>query len=143
MAPVGPGRLARIAGATPASRDRVVDLVRAGSILVVVFGHWLVASVERRHGELVGTNALGPVTGLRPVTWIVQVIALFFLVGGFSNARALAARPGRFLAGRAERLLRPTIVFCAVWLVLAALLTETSVERGLVHDATRIAAQPL
>lgn len=143
------GRLGQIVEGTPASRDRVVDLVRAVSILVVVLGHWLVASVERQGGELVGENALGPVPGLRPVTWVVQVIALFFLVGGFSNARALGSggvrvrAVGRFFASRAERLLRPTVAFTAIWLLLAALLTTTSVDPGLVHDAARIAAQPL
>ena len=37
--------VARLAAETPAERNRVVDALRAGSILVVVFGHWLMAAV--------------------------------------------------------------------------------------------------
>lgn len=144
-----PGRLRRreLAAATPATRDRVVDFVRAMSIGAVVFGHWFVATVARRGGELGGENVLSTLHWLEPATWVVQIIAIFFVVGGFSNERALGGPGhrdyGSFLARRCERLLRPTIVFTAVWLVLAVLLDASSVDPGLVHDAARIAAQPL
>ena len=36
-------RAAELAAATPSSRDRFVDLVRAVSIVAVVLGHWLMA----------------------------------------------------------------------------------------------------
>jgi len=34
-----------VAAATPAHRDRYVDLLRAAAILAVVTGHWLAAAV--------------------------------------------------------------------------------------------------
>ena len=35
----------KVAEATPGDRSRVVDTVRATAILMVVFGHWLAASI--------------------------------------------------------------------------------------------------
>lgn len=124
-----------------------MDFVRATSIAAVVFGHWTIATVARRAGELGGENALSTLRWLGPATWVVQIIAVFFVVGGFSNERALGGAAkldyGAFLARRSERLLRPTIVFTTAWLVLAVLLDALPADPGLVHDAARIAAQPL
>jgi len=135
--------------ATPADRDRVVDFLRAASILAVVLGHWMIATVVEVDGELQGTNALAALDWLRPLTWAFQVMPVFFLVGGFANLRSLHADAeghidaGGFLARRADRLLRPTLVFVGVWLVLAAGLEQRADPSDLVRDITRIAAQPL
>ena len=83
----------RIAEATPKDRNRVVDTVRAGAILVVVFGHWLAASIWLKpDGEIALLNSLEWIPYSSWVTWIVQVMPIFFLVGGYSNGRALASR---------------------------------------------------
>ena len=115
-----------LVAATPEDRDRVVDFLRAASILAVVLGHWMIATVVEVDGERQGTNALSALVWLRPVTWAFQVMPVFFLVGGFANLRSLHADAeghidaGGFLARRADRLLRPTMVFVGVWLLLAA-----------------------
>ena len=49
-----------LAAATPATRNRVVDLLRAAAILVVVLGHWLIAAVTVRYGEPIDLSHLGP-----------------------------------------------------------------------------------
>ncbi len=136
-----------MADATPPERDRTIDFLRAASILAVVCGHWLVATIQRTpHGIEVG-NVLSDVSGLRPVTWVFQVMGVFFLVGGFSTRRAIEGRTafdsGAFFAARAERLLRPTVVFIVAWLGAATVLTAFDVDAALVHDVARIAAQPL
>jgi fucose 4-O-acetylase-like acetyltransferase len=145
------GGLARsvrqLADGTPASRDRTVDLLRALAIFMVVLGHWTVATVSRTtHGIAVG-NVLSVVPGLQPVTWVFQVMGLFFVVGGFSTRRTIEGRPefevGAFFATRAERLLRPTVVFVVLWMVAAAGLAAVSVDPHLTHSIARIAAQPL
>jgi fucose 4-O-acetylase-like acetyltransferase len=133
--------------ATPPTRDRYVDFLRALAILAVVCGHWLVATITRtRHGIEVG-NVLSTVDALRPVTWLFQVMGLFFVVGGFSTRRTIEGRAvfdtGGFFASRAERLLRPTIVFVVAWLLAARVLESTSIDARLVHSIARIAAQPL
>lgn len=136
-----------LVAATPADRDRVVDFLRAASILAVVAGHWLIATVVRDGDDLRGTNALAAMPWLRLLTWIFQVMPVFFVVGGFANQRSLEAGggrdTGRFLAGRAERLLRPTLPFVVAWLVVGPLLVEVWGEPRLAADVARIAAQPL
>ena len=145
----GPVGLAGLVAATPEDRDRVVDFLRAASILAVVLGHWMIATVVEVDGERQGTNALAALDWLRPLTWAFQVMPVFFLVGGFANLRSLhagadgRADAGGFLARRADRLLRPTLVFVGVWLVVAAWLERRADPSDLVRDITRIAAQPL
>jgi acyltransferase-like protein len=107
--------------ATPASRDRVVDFLRAFSICAVVWGHWTIAMVWWDDGVLRVTSAIGVTPWLWLLTWGLQVMPIFFFVGGFSNYVTLASMRRRggsnaaFVRTRAERLLRPSLVFFAVW----------------------------
>src|SRR5262245_26319914 len=117
-------RLDRIVAATPASRDRVVDFLRAASIVAVVFGHWFIGIVWWQDGILRTTSAVGVTTGLWLATWFFQVMPIFFFVGGFSNLVSLDASRRRgdpdstFVRSRVMRLLRPSLVFFAVWTVV-------------------------
>jgi fucose 4-O-acetylase-like acetyltransferase len=142
--------LARLAAATPASRDRYVDLLRAFSILVVVVGHWLMAVVYLEDGRLDGANALDIVPGLWLATWLLQVMPLFFFVGGFSNSvawRSAVARgtgAGGFLRSRSERLMRPTLVFAGAWTGLAVIANVVSPDSSAaMARATELLAKPL
>ncbi len=115
----------QLARATPATRNRYIDLLRVLSILVVVVGHWLMAVVVvKADGSVDGGNLLGMVPWLQYLTWGLQVMPIFFIVGGFANAASwMSARDrgvpyGAWLRGRMARLLRPTLVFAAVWTVL-------------------------
>ncbi|TDC97919.1 acyltransferase, partial [Nonomuraea deserti] len=111
--------LRRKAEQTPAHRDRHVDLLRAVAIAAVVTGHWLVLSVSY-DGGLHGVNVLDVVPWTRPLTWLFQVMPIFFLVGGYANAASLAAhrRDGGGATGwtlrRTDRLVRPTTMLLAV-----------------------------
>ena len=51
--------LDRLAKATPDSRDRYMDFLRAASILAVVFGHWFIGLIYWRHGTIGDTSAVG------------------------------------------------------------------------------------
>lgn len=134
---------------TPQSRDRVVDFLRAASILVVMFGHWLMAAVSVRGGSFHATNTLQAVPLLQPMTWLLQVIPVFFFVGGFSNSVTLTAflRDGRtgcdFIVQRAQRLLKPVFVLLAIWVPVAFALSEVGVHNRIVGPATKLVAQPL
>jgi Acyltransferase family len=135
---------------SPGRRDRYVDLLRVVSLGVVVVGHWLMAVIlVGRDGAISATNALALLPSLRPLTWLLQVMPVFFFVGGFSHATALPSVRRRgggyadFARSRAGRLLRPTAVFVAVWLVLALAVEVTGHDRGVVRIATRTVAQPL
>ncbi|HET7847394.1 MAG TPA: hypothetical protein VFL72_07875, partial [Acidimicrobiia bacterium] len=67
------GTVARLAAETPPERNRVVDALRAGSILVVVFGHWLMAAITVEGGELVPNHLLELAPQTHPMTWVLQV----------------------------------------------------------------------
>src|SRR5512132_1061006 len=125
-APPSPsGRRARdLAAATPETRNRYADLLRVASIFVVVIGHWLMAVLEYEDGSFVGKNLLEIATWTHILTWIFQVMPIFFIVGGFTNAGSWrsASRRGvsyaTWLRGRSARLLGPALVFVAFWTVL-------------------------
>jgi len=110
--------------ATPASRDRVVDLLRAVSICVVVLWHWTFSILGWQDGRLTMPNPIGDVPGLWAATWLLQVMPLFFLVGGYANLAGWesAVRSGAgaraFLSRRFGRLLRPVAIYVATWTVL-------------------------
>ncbi|MEU6767196.1 acyltransferase [Streptomyces sp. NPDC046853] len=142
-----------LAEKTPAGRDRYIDLLRVASLGTVVVGHWLMAAVtvgDDGHAEV--GNLLAVVPGLQPLTWLLQIMPVFFFVGGFSHAlsyRSLRRKtPGgsvysAFLRARLQRLLRPTMVFIGVW-GAAALLLQLLGEGGALLDVTlRLVAQPL
>jgi hypothetical protein len=118
---MGTSELDRMVAATPASRDRVIDFLRAASIVAVVFGHWFVGTIWWEEGILRTHNAVGVTPGLWLGTWVFQVMPIFFFVGGFSNLTAYEAAKrrgeptGRWIRGRVDRLLRPSVVFFAVW----------------------------
>lgn len=128
----------RLDAATPAGRDRAADVLRALAITGVVLGHWLVSGVVlQAGGHLVGDSPLGHRPGLAPVTWLLQPLAVFFLVGGRVSARSYEAALARgtgyrtWLRQRLRSLLRPATAFALTWglvwlgLVLAGTAHET------------------
>ncbi|MEV6245825.1 acyltransferase [Streptomyces sp. NPDC051742] len=131
-----------LAAATPATRDRYVDLLRVASLAVVVLGHWLMAAVT---GDGQVGNLLAVVPELQVVTWVFQVMPVFFFVGGFSHALAHRSRPAyaAFLRARLQRLLRPTMVFVGVWGAAALVLQLSGADGGLTGVALRLVTQPL
>jgi len=138
----GRRRLSDLVDATPDRRDRYVDFLRAFSISVVILGHWLGAVVEWHGGQITGTSALDIVPGLWIVTWALQVMPIFFFVGGFSNLvtyqglRRLDEGPGTFLKGRAGRLLRPVGIFLLFWAVVGLVAIRIP---GFPEDAVELA----
>jgi Acyltransferase family len=71
--------------ATPKTRDRYMDFLRAASILVVVFGHWLIGVVYWEGGVIGSRNAIGMTPWLWIATWFLMVMPVFFFVGGLAN----------------------------------------------------------
>src|SRR5579864_6012542 len=70
----------------PSSRDRYMDGLRALSLLVVVAWHWVFTVISWHHGPHAG-NPIGSAPGLWALTWGLQVMPLFFFVGGFAHLR--------------------------------------------------------
>lgn len=130
-----PSRLDELAASTPATRDRYVDLLRAASICAVVLGHWFIGLIWWERGLIGVRSAVGVTSGMWLATWVFQVMPIFFFVGGFANLVALDAFRRRgastwaFVRSRIERLLRPSLVFLGLWLVVQVLLHLTDTGR--------------
>jgi fucose 4-O-acetylase-like acetyltransferase len=121
-------RLDDLVAATPATRDRYVDFLRAASIMVVVIGHWTIAVIAWDGGVIRSTSAIGQAPGLWLATWLFQVMPVFFFVGGYSNLvayesnRRRGGTTGTFLRRRLRRLLVPSLAFVATWAVVMVVL---------------------
>nr|WP_245603470.1 acyltransferase [Salinispora cortesiana] len=102
---------ARLAAATPAGRDRSIDVLRALAIAGVVLGHWLVTAFVVTGSGLRVASPLTYLPGLTPVSWLLQTLAVFFFIGGFAAACGLP-RAGSYqgwLLARMDRLFRPML----------------------------------
>ncbi len=137
-------------------RNRYADLLRVAALGGVVYGHWLLTVITDSHGQLGGLDALNYVSWARWGTLLFQVMPVFFLVGGYVNARSWtahadgsAANPwpqwgpwARWVRYRAIRLLRPATVYVAVSvLVIAAARTAGSSPRVLAAAGWLVAFQ--
>ncbi|WP_433061167.1 acyltransferase family protein [Dactylosporangium sp. CS-033363] len=144
MSAVVPESAAQLAAATPDRRDRYVDLIRVVSICAVIVGHWLLAMVT-----LYGAGELPFRLPFQIITWVLQVMPLFFAVGGFAHSMTLASLRrkggslGDFYRSRTARLLPPVLVLLGVWAVLAGVLEAGGWEQGPVGLAVDRVTTPL
>ena len=133
---------------TPARRNRVLDLWRAVSILVVVLGHWTMAAVTVRDGGLVPGHLLVLAGWTHPLTWAFQVMPVFFLVDVYANgrswrsARERATPYGAWLRGRARRLTLPVVPVLLFWPAAGWLALQAGVDWRTLRLATSVALVP-
>ena len=138
----------RLADGTPPDRNRVVDLLRAASILVVVFGHWLMAAVTVVDGELVAGHLLVLADWTHPLTWVFQVMPVFFLVGGCANglswrsARRRQEGYGSWLRARLRRLILPVVPLLLVWAAGGWLGLRLGLDWEVLQLASQVALVP-
>ncbi len=113
-----------LAAATPVARDRVVDLVRIAAVAVVVIWHTTLSLLYFSGGRLEMPNPIDSVPDGWVATWLLQVMPVFFAVGGYVHLTAWRSAPsaGAFLRRRAVRLGRPLLPFVAVWAAVEAAL---------------------
>jgi fucose 4-O-acetylase-like acetyltransferase len=97
-----------------------VDLLRAGSLLVVVLWHWVFTVLVWKPDGPHASNPIGHTSGLWLLTWFLQVMPVFFFVGGYVHHRTWrrGRRAGRndldFLRKRMARLVVPTLALLAL-----------------------------
>lgn len=118
---------ARAAAQTPPDRDRVVDAARAAALLVVVAGHGIMAVVAWPDGVPVLGNLLAAFPWTQALTWLLQIMPLFFFAGGAANALSWDRHRGDGYAswvwGRGRRLLRPVWIYLGIMSVVAVAVT--------------------
>ncbi len=144
-----PWRIAgELAAQTPPTRNRAADFLRAASILVVVFGHWLMAAPFMREDGSHIDHMLAVSPWTQWLTWGLQVMPVFFFVGGFSNGVTweAARRDGlpyaAWLDGRLRRLLGPVMPLLAFWAVGAAIGAAAGVPADMIRIGSQVALVP-
>ena len=131
--------VADLAAGAKATRNRAIDFYRAIAMLAVAVGHWMAMHVAiDDNGGLIAGNALEVAPGMGVMSWLFQVMPLFFVVGGFSSAMSLdsfnanaavagsratrqqANRQQDWVIARLRRMLAPTVALATTWAVLIA-----------------------
>jgi peptidoglycan/LPS O-acetylase OafA/YrhL len=137
-----------LATATPTHRVRYIDFLRALAILVVVSGHWLAAAPYMAAEGLTMTSILGVVTWSHGLTWVLQVMPVFFIVGGYANSASWGAalREAQdyrhWLQRRLIRLIAPAVPLVVVWLLIGLAAGAAGLEPQLIANASRLALVP-
>ncbi len=130
-------------------RDAFVDFVRAVSLLVVVIWHWVFTIVVWTPTGPIASNPIGYTHGMWALTWLFQVMPLFFFVGGFAHqtvwakVRADGGGYGRFVGGRLRKLVTPALALTATWIVLAGIATALGIERDIAVNSAVLVLSPL
>ncbi|EWC63805.1 hypothetical protein UO65_0894 [Actinokineospora spheciospongiae] len=127
---------------TEAEGDRAAYL---GLVRLLSLGGIVLAESVLAFGPLLSV----PVADLWPVTWLLQLVPLFFFAGGNSNllawraARAAGTGYGGYLARRVSWLIRPVLAFVTAWLVVPLSLDLLDAPDAVVAAFGRLVAQPL
>ena len=128
-------------GGVGTPRNPYLDLVRVFAIAAVVVGHWIATGITYKHGRLNGVDVLGVSPWTSWLTLIFQVVPLFFLVGGYSNAlswtryRAAGGSAFGWTRRRARRLLVPTSGYIAAIALAVAACTAAGENRDDLEEA--------
>jgi hypothetical protein len=80
-----------------------------------------------------------------PISWLLQTLAVFFLVGGYAAARSLdSARDYQsWLRVRMVRLVRPVLALLVFWAVAGFVLSSLDLPSGSTHSLRSIVLSPL
>ncbi|WP_405977283.1 acyltransferase [Streptomyces sp. NBC_00158] len=137
----------RIDRRTPAHRDRAVDGLRALALLAVPTGHWLLGGFTLdADGGLHNASPLSAFGALAPASWVLQMLGVFFLVGGYASVLSFGRRTGStgaWLKGRMVRLGRPVLGVTAVWALAAPALYAAGVPEATLRTGATLVVQPL
>ncbi|MEU6930713.1 acyltransferase [Streptomyces sp. NPDC046374] len=138
----------RIEAGTPAHRDRAIDGLRALALLAVPNGHWLLGGFTlSADGAIHNASPLSAFGGLAPASWILQMLGIFFLVGGYASVLSYRRHQGPlrdWLKARLARLGRPVLGVTAVWAGMLPLLHYGfGVPGDTLRTASTLVVQPL
>ena len=143
-------RAAELADRTPPSRNRYVDFLRAMSMLVVTVGHWLAAAPYVDATDTLSTpHILTVIPWTAWLTWILQVMPIFFIVGGYANGISWrAARRDRkpyaaWLEGRLRRLVWPALPLLLTWVAIVVIEYARGVRPEMISYGSQVAFIPI
>lgn len=137
----------RIEARTPVHRDRAIDGLRALALLAVPIGHWMLGGLTLDdEGALHNASPLASFGGLAPASWVLQMLGVFFLVGGYASVLSFRRRggsTGAWLKGRIVRLGRPVLGVTAVWALVAPVAYAAGVPETTLRTGATLVVQPL
>ena len=138
-----------LAAQTPPTRNRYVDFLRAVSICVVVFGHWLVGLPAVVDGALRDVEVMRVMPWTQWLSWAMQVMPVFFVVGGYSNsvswrsAQRKGLEYGDWTANRMQRLVGPLVPLLVFWLVFTVIMRQLGIDHHQLRGASQTALIPV
>ena len=113
-----------------AQRNPYADFLRAFSLLIVILWHWCFTILVWTDNGPYATSPLGFTSGLWILTWLLQVMPLFFYIGAYVHLKAwerAAARGERllhFALRQARSLAIPSAALMGTWIVLGIIVTS-------------------
>jgi hypothetical protein len=133
-----------LAARTPAGRDRALDVIRITSLIAVVAGHTIMAISTIRGGVLIWDNLLTTSVAFQALTWIFQIMPLFFFAG--AAACLTSWQPGTnwgsWLMKRCTRLFRPVFYYLGFW-AIALLVLHPLVPQHVYDPIAGVSTQAL
>ena len=131
------------------ARDSSVDAIRVVLLVAVFVLHAMMVGVSvGAHGPVL-QNALEGQAWIGPVSWVLQIMPLFFIAGGFSSfhhwqsMRSRGATASDYVRVRLERLVRPAIALVVVVAGALVALSFAGLAPELVATAGFRIGQPL
>jgi fucose 4-O-acetylase-like acetyltransferase len=131
-------------------RDLTLDLARVFCVLLVVVIHLLMVGVGTSPtGEIAVSRPLEAQSWFGPVTWIGQIMPLFFVVGGFAAATAWRSSQrrngtaGAYVRNRVLRLAQPAFPLFLFYAVVIGGARLGGIDPQLIDVAVTGAASPL
>ncbi|HKH09315.1 MAG TPA: acyltransferase family protein, partial [Agromyces sp.] len=134
---------------TGVARDSSVDAIRVVLLVAVFVLHAMMVGVSVGTGGPVLQNALEGQAWFGPVSWVLQIMPLFFIAGGFSSfhhwqsMRSRGATASDYVRARLERLVRPAIALVVVVAGALVALSIAGLPPELVATAGFRIGQPL
>ena len=134
---------------TRVARDSSVDAIRIVLLVAVFALHAMMCGVSVGAAGPVLENALEGQPWFGPVSWVVQIMPLFFIAGGFSSfhhwqsMRSRGATASDYVRARLERLVRPALALVVVVAAGLAALALAGLPTELVATAGFRIGQPL
>lgn len=118
-----------------AQRELSADLYRTVAVVLVVLGHWLLSAVTFQDGSFGYQEVLVEMPWTRWLTWIFQVVPVFFVVAGFVNSGSwrrwnAGEHPqwSRWFRHRATEILGPTSIYVLVVLSAVTILFVAGID---------------
>ena len=119
-----PAELADRTPDRPWRKRRAIDVIRITALIGVVVGHTVMAASIIRNNVLIWDNLLTTSPVFQALTWILQIMPLFFFAG--TAACVASWRPGTnwggWLMKRCTRLFRPVFYFFGFWAIALTVL---------------------